>query len=114
MKAPVKITMLRTIRPRLTSYEMVCATARRAPIRAYLEFEAQPEPKIEYTAKLEIVKINKILRFKDASACGIERGNHRVSARIRANAGAERNMSGEEEEGRTGSLINSLMPSATG
>src|SRR3712207_8509992 len=28
---------------RVTSYEMVCATARRAPIRAYFEFEAHPE-----------------------------------------------------------------------
>lgn len=41
------------ISPRLTSYEIVCATARSAPIRAYFEFEAHPEPKIEYTAKLD-------------------------------------------------------------
>lgn len=37
----------RRIRARVTSYEIVCATARKAPIRAYLEFEAQPDPKIE-------------------------------------------------------------------
>lgn len=47
VKPPVKIMMLSRINPRLTSYEMVCATARRAPIKAYFEFEAQPEPKIE-------------------------------------------------------------------
>lgn len=36
-----------SIIPRVTSYEMVWATARKAPIRAYLEFEAQPDHKIE-------------------------------------------------------------------
>lgn len=39
--------MHRRIRARVTSYEIVCATARRAPIKAYLEFEAQPELRIE-------------------------------------------------------------------
>lgn len=33
--------------PRVTSYEIVWATARRAPIRAYLEFEAQPDHRME-------------------------------------------------------------------
>jgi len=47
VKAPVKTTTFRRISPRLTSYEMVWATARRAPIRAYLEFDAHPEPKRE-------------------------------------------------------------------
>jgi len=47
VKPPEKITMLSKISPRLTSYEIVWATARSAPIRAYFEFEAQPEPKIE-------------------------------------------------------------------
>lgn len=47
VKPPVKIMTLRRISPRLTSYEIVWATARRAPIRAYLELEAHPEPKIE-------------------------------------------------------------------
>lgn len=47
VKPPVKIMMLRRISPRLTSYEMVCATARRAPTRAYFEFDAHPEPRIE-------------------------------------------------------------------
>lgn len=44
---PAKIIMHSRISPRLTSYEIVCATARSAPIRAYLEFEAQPEPRME-------------------------------------------------------------------
>lgn len=47
VKPPVKMMAFRRMSPRLTSYEMVWATARRAPIRAYLELDAQPEPKIE-------------------------------------------------------------------
>lgn len=47
VKPPVKIIVLNRIRPRLTSYEMVWATARRAPMRAYFEFDAQPEPRME-------------------------------------------------------------------
>lgn len=46
VKPPVKIIMDKRIRPRVTSYEMVWATARNAPMRAYLEFEAQPDPRI--------------------------------------------------------------------
>ena len=67
MKPPVKIIILRRIRPKLTSYEMVWATARRAPTRAYFEFDAQPEPKIEYTARLERARINKIPRLRSAT-----------------------------------------------
>lgn len=47
VKPPVKIIILRRMSPRLTSYEIVWATARRAPISAYFELEAQPEPRIE-------------------------------------------------------------------
>lgn len=37
----------RRIIARVTSYEIVCATARRAPINAYFEFEAQPDHRME-------------------------------------------------------------------
>lgn len=37
---------VRRIRVILTSYEIVCATLRRAPRRAYLEFEDHPAPKV--------------------------------------------------------------------
>lgn len=47
VKPPEKIIMVRRMSPRLTSYEIVWATARRAPIRAYFELDAQPEPRIE-------------------------------------------------------------------
>lgn len=43
---PARMIGHRIIRAMVTSYEIVWATARSAPIRAYLEFEAHPEPKI--------------------------------------------------------------------
>lgn len=47
----------------VTSYEIVCATARRAPISAYFELEAQPDQRIEYTARLDMASINRTPRF---------------------------------------------------
>ena len=47
----------------VTSYEIVCATARRAPISAYLELEAQPDQRMEYTARLDIASINRTPKF---------------------------------------------------
>lgn len=49
---------------RVTSYDTVCATARMAPIKAYFEFDAQPDHKMEYTAKLEIARMNSTPRFR--------------------------------------------------
>ena len=47
----------------VTSYEIVHATARRAPISAYFELEAQPDQRIEYTAKLDIANMKRTPRF---------------------------------------------------
>lgn len=44
---PVSIIVHRRMSPRLTSYEIVWATARRAPMRAYFEFDAHPDPRME-------------------------------------------------------------------
>lgn len=93
---------------------MVWATARRAPIRAYFELEAQPEPKIEYTARLDKARINIMPRLRSTMGWGRGRGAQRVSASVRANMGARRKRMGEEVAGRTGSLMNSLTPSAMG
>jgi len=62
-KPPTKIITESRISPRLTSYEIVWATARRAPTRAYLELEAHPDPRIEYTAKLESASTNIMPKF---------------------------------------------------
>lgn len=83
-------------------------------MRAYLELEAHPAPRIEYTARLERARINRMLRFKSVTGWGKGIGAQRVSARVRASVGAKRKRNGEAVEGRTGSLIKSLTPSAIG
>ena len=35
----------------VTSYEIVCATARRAPVSAYFELKAQPDHRIKYMGR---------------------------------------------------------------
>lgn len=54
-----RIITLSIIRAKLTSYEIVCATARSLPKTAYLEFEAHPALKIGNTlaARQHIIKI---------------------------------------------------------
>lgn len=76
------------IMARVTSYEIVCATARRAPIRAYFELEAQPDHRIEYTARLEVARTNRRPIFILISGYGSGRGIHMVRAMVRANMGA--------------------------
>lgn len=111
---PEKIMIDKRISPRLTSYEIVWATARRAPMRAYFEFEAQPDPKIEYTARLDNARINRIPRFRSITGCGIGIGAHSVIANVRASIGVTKNSIGDAVDGRIGSLINSFTPSAMG
>lgn len=41
-------------------------------------------------------------------------GAHSINARVRASMGAVRNKNGEEVDGRMGSLMKSLTPSAIG
>lgn len=43
---PAIIMAHRIIKAMATSYEIVWATARRAPIRAYFELDAHPEPRV--------------------------------------------------------------------
>lgn len=106
--------MLSRIRPRLTSYEIVCAMARRAPIKAYFELDAQPAPIIEYTARLEMARINKTPMLILTAGVGRGRGAHRSSASVSASMGARRKSSGEEVKGQRASLVKSLSPSAIG
>lgn len=99
---------------RVTSYEIVCATARNAPIKAYFELEAQPDHRMEYTARLDRVRINNSPRLRSARGNGIGRGVQMEIARRRASIGVRRNRTGEDVDGRIGSLIKSFTPSATG
>lgn len=44
---PAVMTTESRIIPNVTSYEIVCAIARRAPIKAYFEFDAHPDHRME-------------------------------------------------------------------
>lgn len=111
---PEKIITDKRISPRLTSYEIVWATARRAPINAYFEFDAHPDPRIEYTARLDRARINRIPRLRSVTGWGIGIGAHKVMARVNASTGVARNRNGDDVDGRTGSLMKSFTPSAMG
>lgn len=76
--------------------------------------EAHPDPKMEYTARLDRARINSMPRFRSVMECGRGMGIHSIKAKVRASIGVMRNKNGEEVDGRMGSLINSLMPSAIG
>lgn len=93
---------------------MVWATARSAPIRAYFELEAQPDHRMEYTARLDIVSKNSRPRLRSAKGNGRGSGIQIEIARRRAKVGVARNMMGDDDEGRMGSLMNSFTPSARG
>ena len=47
----------------VTTYEIVCATARGALISGYFEVEAQPDQRNEYMAKLDMANINRTPKF---------------------------------------------------
>ena len=98
----------------VTSYEIVWATARRAPIRAYFEFEAHPDHRIEYTARLDMANINRTPRFMLMSGWGIGRGTHMIRASVSARMGAMINIDTEDVSGRSGSLVKSFRASAMG
>ena len=93
---------------------MVWATARRAPIKAYFEFEAQPDHRIEYTARLDMASKNSRPRLRSTRENGRGRGIQIEIARRRASMGVAIKRIGEDDEGRMGSLMNSFTPSARG
>lgn len=53
-----------------------------------MELDAQPDQRIEYTARLDVARMNKSPEFKLISGCGIGRGAHMISAMNRASTGA--------------------------
>lgn len=85
-----------------------------APNREYLEFDAQPDHRMEYTERLDRARINSVLRFMLARGWGMGMGIHRLRARVRDNVGAIMNRTTEVESGRRGSLIISFIASANG
>lgn len=58
--------------------------------------------------------MNNMPRFRSVTGWGRGMGAHSINARVRASMGAVRNKNGEEVDGRMGSLMKSLTPSAIG
>lgn len=54
IRALIKISVI------LTSYEIVCATPRKAPSNAYFELEHQPATNVAYTFILDTHRKNRI------------------------------------------------------
>lgn len=69
---------------------------------------------MEYTARLDKARINKIPRLRSTTGYGKGMGAQSARASVRASMGDKRNKTGEEVEGRTGSLMKSFTPSAIG
>lgn len=63
-REPLIRNVERRIMAIVTSYEIVCATARNAPNSEYFELEAHPDHRIEYTEKLDIARKNSKPKFK--------------------------------------------------
>ena len=70
---------------------MVWDTARKAPIRAYLELEAQPDARIEYTDKLDTARIKISPKLMSTTGYGMGIGAHMIRAVIRESIGARVN-----------------------
>jgi hypothetical protein len=58
--------------------------------------------------------MNRMPKFMLTRGCGIGSGIHMMRASVRARVGAMENSSGEEVDGRIGSLMNSFSASANG
>lgn len=69
---------------------------------------------MEYTARLDMASRNRMPRLRSARENGIGSGVQIEIARSNASIGVVMNRMGEDVEGRIGSLMNSLIPSARG
>lgn len=79
-----------------------------------MELEAQPDHRMEYTAKLDIANRKSRPRLRSARENGRGSGVQMEIARSRARIGVTMNKVGEDVDGRMGSLMNSFTPSARG
>lgn len=76
--------------------------------------DAHPDHKIEYTERLDVARINSILRFRLIRGWGIGSGIHKLRASVSDRVGAMMNRDSEVVKGRMGSLMKSFMASANG
>jgi len=67
---------------------MVCATPRSAPRSEYLELDAHPAEKVEYTLSLDTHKKKKTENINGVVGLDVGKMDQRVRARISLNVGA--------------------------
>lgn len=97
-----------------TSYEIVWALPRRAPIKEYLEFLVHPDKSVEYTLILEILRKRRTPNLKLLGLVGKGYRTHRDRAKNRVNAGTIKNGTLLEEDGIRICFKNSFTASAIG
>lgn len=98
----------------LTSYEIVCATLRSAPRRAYFLFDVHPAASTVYTFSLEIHRNIRIPYGRKYDADDIGNSDHRIMARRSLIIGAIRNGDILASFGLDCSFRNSFSASARG
>jgi len=113
---PAHIKTETTMNPIETSYETIWAADRKAPKKAYFEFEAHPAIMIPYTAKEEIANLYKIPLFLSAYTYPSEIGSaaHPLKARTKVKIGALLNKAEFAAMGTMVSFNKSFLPSAKG
>ena len=73
----------------LTSYEIVCAILRSAPIKEYLELEDHPAIRVVYTFSLEMHRNKSTPNDKIMDGVDVGKSAHKKSARQRLSIGAK-------------------------
>lgn len=87
------------ISPSVTSYEIVCATARSEPISAYFELDDHPDHRIVNTVMLDTAIMKISPRFMLIIGDGIGIGVHISMANVRASIGLIINIVFDESVG---------------
>jgi len=111
---PPKIKQLNKIKDILTSYEILWATARTDPNKAYLEFENQPAPITPYTPNLETHKNISILKPPILQAKKLLYRIHKTKPKNKFIKGQIKKGKILTKVGLTNSFLNNLIASAKG
>ena len=98
----------------VTSYEIVCATPRNLPNRAYLEFEHHPAINVGYTFNLDTHKKYKIPSGMNIDWYWCGYSIHIIIANVKLRAGAIINKMLLDIVGLACSFTNNLIASANG
>src|SRR5690606_2125798 len=116
LRLPETSSTVTSTKPMASSYESICAEARKAPRNAYLEFDAQPATITPYTPTDVMAMIYSRPALTSASTTSGPNGTtaHAASAGISVTTGATTNRILLACVGTTTSLVSSLNTSAKG